>query len=371
MMKILKRILAGAFCVLFVFLSGSASRHQKIKTKPEKEDQKEEIPYDYDLSEYLLLGDIFSIQAAFEDPSVCTDKEVDAAVFQILLRHATFEEKSGAAERYNKVRIDFSIMWNGKTMEDYSKSDYELVIGMETDNPMETLLGETLMGARVGETRSVEYRYPDAVIEEELTGKTVKLFATVKAVYQQTIPELIDTFVQTLEGHELNTVQELRESVRGDILEEKEYARIEAVWLALLKDAKVLSYPEKELSDYMAVYRSYYEEMAAGFEVSFPDFISIYMELSEEEFSLQARAFAEEKVKNDMIFTQLVRLQEIELNDEEYQEGAYRYFEKEEKEFSSFEEFEKYYTKERLFQNLIWDKALLTVAQNAHRLETN
>ena len=47
------------------------------------------------------------------------------------------------------------------------------------------------------------------------------------------------------------------------------------------------------------------------------------------------------------------------------------FFEKEEKEFSSFEEFEKYYTKERLFQNLIWDKALLTVAQNAHRLETN
>lgn len=77
------------------------------------------------------------------------------------------------------------------------------------------------------------------------------------------------------------------------------------------------------------------------------------------------RAAAEEKVKNDMIFTQLVRLQGITLSEEEYSEGAWRYFEKEEGDFSSFEEFEAYYTKETLWQNLIWDKALLNVAERA------
>jgi trigger factor len=220
------------------------------------------------------------------------------------------------------------------------------------------------MGARVGETRSVEYRYPDAVIKEEITGKTVTLYATVKAVYRQTIPELIDAFVQQM-GIGLDSVQALRESVRIDLLEEKELARVQAVWLAILEDVSVLSYPEKELSASMERCRLYYENLAELYGVEFEDLLKVYCKLDSESFEAQMRAAAEEKVKNDMIFTQLVRLQEISLSEEEYEEGAWRYFEKEEGEFSSFEEFEKSYTKEALWQNLLWDKALLSVAERA------
>lgn len=360
-MRILRYTFAGIFCLLAVFLSGSVIKKDEVSKLG---DEAEWIPYDFDLSEYIVLGDLSSIAADFEDPTVCTEGEVDAAIFQILLREASFEEKNGPAERYNKVRIDFSVLLEGKVLEEYSHSDYDLVIGMETENPVETLLGETLMGARVGETRSVEYRYPDAVIKEEITGKTVTLYATVKAVYRQTIPELIDAFVQQM-GIGLDSVQALRESVRIDLLEEKELARVQAVWLAILEDVSVLSYPEKELSASMEQYRLYYENLAELYGVEFEDLLKVYCKLDSESFEAQMRAAAEEKVKNDMIFTQLVRLQEISLSEEEYEEGAWRYFEKEEGEFSSFEEFEKSYTKEALWQNLLWDKALLSVAERA------
>lgn len=277
-MKILRISLAALFCLLFVLCPASV---KKAEHEPLKEgDDAEWIPYDYDLSEYVLLGDLSAVEAEFEDPAVCTEAEVDAAVFQILLRHASFEEKNGPAERYNKVRFDFSLVLDENVLEEYSQSDYDLVIGMETGNPMETLLGETLMGARPGETRSVEYRYPEAVIGEELSGKTVTLYAKVKAVYQQTIPELIDDFVQKMEGSDLQTVMELREEVRGDLLEEKEVARGQAVWLAILEDATILSYPERELADTMELYRLYYENLAEMYEVEFDDFLAVYLKLT-------------------------------------------------------------------------------------------
>ena len=53
------------------------------------------------------------------------------------------------------------------------------------------------------------------------------------------------------------------------------------------------------------------------------------------------------------------------LSKEEFETGAREYFANEEGEFTSFEEFVEYYTEENIRQNLIWDKALNLVIENA------
>ena len=62
-------------------------------------------------------------------------------------------------------------------------------------------------------------------------------------------------------------------------------------------------------------------------------------------------------------------MQNITLTDEEYQAGTRDYFEKEEGDFGSFEEFVEFYTEENLRRNLLWDKALKTAEDNAVRIK--
>ncbi len=337
-------------------------------TEKEKDQENESAElYDYDLSEYLTLGEVSPVKAEFDDPSVCTEEEVDKAVFQILLKNASFEEKgeSGKAELYNRVTVDFSVLQNGKELEDRTKNDYEIVIGLQTDSEEDLVIGGALVGAEVGEQRKATHRYPDELNGDVLAGQKVQLVATVKKIERHIIPTLIDENVGEITGDTFSTVQEFRESVKQDILNEKKLAKGQAVWLAIKNDAEVKKFPERELQDTIDLYRKNYEELAAKFELTLEELVETYLESDMETFEADARTYAEEKVKNDMIMTQLVRSLNITLSDEEYKDGVKAYYEAEEGEFSSLEAFVEFYTEENLRRNLLWDKALKTAEEQA------
>ena len=79
----------------------------------------------------------------------------------------------------------------------------------------------------------------------------------------------------------------------------------------------------------------------------------------------EAEDYAKELVKNDMIFAYLAQKLKVTLSDEEYSAGLREYYENEESEFASLDEFVEYYTEENIRRNLIWDKALKLVIENA------
>lgn len=370
-MRYLKGTLALLLILTCVLLGGASVFMRSSRGTETGTDLKEETaPYDFDLSEYITMGDISAVQAEFDDPAVCTEKEVDAAVFQILLRNADFEEKDPRqkAERYNRVTVDLAVLQNGEVLGEYSQADYELVIGLNTENGLDTVLGEALMGALPGECRTAEYTFPSQVGGDELSGQSVVLSATVKKIERQLIPELIDATVAEISGDTFTSVQDFRASVRQDILTEKELAKAQAVWLAIKNAASVRRFPQRELEDSIAMFKQNYVELAARYELSLEQLVTVYMESTMEAFEAEAREYAEEKVKNDMILIQLVRLQNMTLTEEEYLAGAKEYFEKEEMEFASFEEFVEYYTEENLRQSILWDKALQAVVDRAVRI---
>ena len=337
----------------------------KNPEKNAKEESKE--PYDYDLSEYLTLGEISPVKANFDDPEECSEEDVDDAVFQILLNYATEKKEGAKAELYNRVTVDLEVLQNGKAIDELGKKDYQIVIGQHTDSDEDLVLGGALVGARVGDQRKKDYTYPEELDGSELAGKKVRFSATVKKIEKHTIPELIDDTVADFTSNAFSTVKEFRESVKNDILQERKMAKAQAVWLAIKEDAKVKKFPERELQDALAMYRQNYESLAARFNLSLEQLVTVYLESDMKTFEADAKKYAEEKVTNDMIMTQLVRLQNITLTDEEYQAGARDYFEKEEGDFGSFEEFVEFYTEENLRRNLLWDKALKTVEDNAVR----
>ena len=373
----MKRILSFllVFSLIFAFLSGCKSQEKENETAQavtmgvEQGEEVKEERYQYDLSEYIVLGDYTAVQASFEDPDICTVDEWEDAIAQILLSQATFTRKDGPANRFDKVEFDLTVYLDGEKWEEYSQNGVEIVTGKVTGFELDDLLGEELIGAAPGEERTVSYTYPENILlSDATTGKTVSAVAKVNAVYEHLLPELDDKLVQTMGLGELKTVEEFRESVRQDILEHKKQKKVQAVWEAFVQTVTVLQYPEKELQAYMDDFESYYQNQAKALGLSFSEYLS-QSGVDEEIFQQSSRSYGEEMVKNDMIFTQLSRVLNITLTQKEYQAGVERYFQQEAGSYSSVEEFVSALGESKIRQNLIWDKALLMVAENAIALE--
>jgi len=128
--------------IAFVFLS-ACKKEEPALTLPPLQTETETVEkmswYDFDLSEYMTMGDPMGVQAKFDDPEVCEEKEIDEALFQVMLAGASFEEKTGKAERYDKVKISFTMELEGVLQEKYSREEYEIVIGLDAQEDLEYL----------------------------------------------------------------------------------------------------------------------------------------------------------------------------------------------------------------------------------------
>lgn len=361
--------LRKGICFLLVLLLISACLVSCKKEEPTETGEEVDLSYsEYDLSEYLELGDFTAPKASFADPSVCTEEEIDTAIFQIMLSYAAFTEREGRSiELYDKVQIDYVGMIDGEAVEDLTDTGHEFVIGSNNLSDIEKIFQNSLIGKTAGEIVTAEYAYPDDAFNYGfLAGKTVNFSAEILKVYEPDIPECNDEFVAGMDGDfGFTTVADFRDALRTDILEQKQNDKISAVWNAFFEETVVKKYPEKEVNHYYDEYLAYFQAYADEMEMDLESFVSSQLGFSLEELKQEAKSYAEYMVKTDMTFVLLAQKMEIEISDEEYQTGIEEYWGNESASFSTLEEFEEYYGKEELRRNLIWDKAIQTLSERA------
>ena len=197
---------------------------------------KEEGRYNYDLSEYISLGQYQPISVYFEDPSVATEEEIDDALFQVMLSYADFKEKEAdaVAERYNSLEMVYDLYYNGEAMEDYHEEEYSIVIGSDNLGDLDYLLGEAFIGAKVGDTKKIEYTFPEDDYSLGFwAGITVEAEGTLTRIYQHNVPECTDEFVRSLEGYSFETIADFREQLAAEIRQAKEEKKADAVYYAV------------------------------------------------------------------------------------------------------------------------------------------
>lgn len=353
-------------CLLLscLLLSGCASAPAETKTREETAPRR----YDYDLAQYVRLPSPEGVQASFPELGVCTQEELDRAIHSLLLTRAEFEEKAEAAKEFDKVILDYEVILQGEELSHLTRENLEIVIGQDGDDGAQNALATALIGATPGQDCWAEYTYPESVLHGLLAGKTVAVKGVVKKILSPRLPEFNESFINSLEGFETFTVDEFCARLREDIIAGKEEEKIASVWAAFCEGVEVIGYPEKELKEYEDQYRDYYTSFAKSLEMEFEAFLSEHLETDGAGFDTLCRIYAKEMVKNDMIFTQLSRTLDIHLSQEEFSAGAQKYYEKEQDSFSTLQEFMQYYTKEAIRENLIRDKALMTVVEGAKRI---
>ena len=89
------------------------------------------------------------------------------------------------------------------------------------------------------------------------------------------------------------------------------------VWQIVKENATINKYPEEELNFYINQMKNYYSQIASLYGVDFGAFLAS-MQMDENSFDQECQNYARDIVKEQMILTEIARLENIVVNDEEY-----------------------------------------------------
>ena len=201
--------------------------------------------YDYDLSEYVELGQLNGIEVSADEVSA-TDEEAIEKIHQFLVENDAASKMpvtGRAVQKGDFVNIDYVGTKDGVAFAGGTAQGYELEIGSGTFIPG---FEDGLIGAEIGETVALDLTFPEHYKSAELAGKAVVFTVTVNSIQAYSFPEIDDEFIAN-NFSDYSSVDAFIADVKTDIAANKKW---DLVREKLLDGAKVLKYPEKEIASF-------------------------------------------------------------------------------------------------------------------------
>ena len=272
---------------------------------------------DYDLSEYLKVGDYKGLEVAPYTVSV-TEADIDAQI-QTALEAATTTkdlDKGAAIADGDTVNIDYTGKVDGKKFDNGSAKGSSLVIGSGTfiDGFESGLIGKT-----VGEKLKLNLTFPDDYNEESLQGKDVVFTVTVNSATRQEVPEYSLDFVQNTTDYK--TLEEYEAAVGKQLTKDKEAEAINTqkttLWSAALDNTKVKKYPDREVEHYIEFNSQQMDDMAKSYGMSREDLLASYEFGDEEAFAAVNEDGSKLRVKQEMLIEYIADKEGLEYTDKE------------------------------------------------------
>jgi trigger factor len=142
-----------------------------------------------------------------------TDADVDRTLESLREQRVSYHAAERAAAAGDQLTVDFIGRVDGEPFEGGQASDYRLVLGESALIPG---FEDGLTGARAGEERALELRFPDDYRNTHLAGRNAQFSVTVKTVAEPVLPEVDAEFARQL-GIADGDVDTLRREVRANL----------------------------------------------------------------------------------------------------------------------------------------------------------
>ncbi len=315
---------------------------------------KESVPrYNFDLSEYVKLGQYKGIEVEAYDVTV-SEEELQQQVLIARATYATVAEKEGTVAMGDQVVIDFVGYMDGEKFEGGSAENYNVMIG---SGSMIEGFEDGLIGAQKGETVTLDIAFPTPYPNNPaLAGLPVQFDVTIQSIFEQVLPVYDDAFVS--EKYQCATVAEFEEKLRTAMQEKnEEVARtytLQTIWKTLAENCEILSYPTEE---YTVLYQdnlNYYEGLATQESVSLNEYVlnSYGMDVSTFYETLRNNIYA--RMQEEMIWLAIARAEEITVSEAEYEAGLASYVAY--YGLSSADELLAYISREQITESLLFEK---------------
>ncbi len=159
---------------------------------------------------------------AIESPTEVSEEDVDEVIDSLRKRHAEIKDVTRAATERDLLTTDM------RKTEDESniiEGDFfpDSVIDLGDSKTVKEFK-EALLGANVGEERTVTVKYPADYPDKVFANKSLTYAITVKKIQEKILPELNDAFAK--EVAQADTIEELRKRVREGISGEKQTSAV-------------------------------------------------------------------------------------------------------------------------------------------------
>lgn len=119
------------------------------------------------------------------------EADIDRAIENLSKQYVEWKEVNRAAQKGDKVKIDFKGFIDGEPLKNGAAEDFDMVLGEANMIPG---FEDGVMGATPGQTLTLNLKFPDEYHATEIAGKPVIFEITVKTVSEPVLPVLDDAF---------------------------------------------------------------------------------------------------------------------------------------------------------------------------------
>lgn len=265
----------------------------------------------------VKLGKYKGVKVDKADTEV-TDEEVDAEINKEREHNArNIEVTDRAVKDGDMTVIDFEGFVDGVAFEGGKGENYPLTIGSGAFIPG---FEEQLVGAEIGKEVEVNVTFPEDYQAEDLQGKEAVFKCTVKEIKEKELPELDDEFAS--EVSEFETLAEYKADVKDKLTEKKvkeaKDAKEAAVIEAIVNDSE-MEIPEPMLTTQQ---RQMVDEFAQRMQMqglSMEQYFQ-FTGATYDKMIEQVKPQAERRIKSRLVLEAIVKAENIEASEEEYEE---------------------------------------------------
>ena len=335
---------------------------------------KQSKEYNYDLSKYVKVGNYKGLEYTSQKASV-TDEEVDVEIQRRLQKAAKTENsKTGKVENGDTINISFVGKIDGKEFEGGSSESTDITVG--TTQMIDGFV-EGLIGKNVGESVTLNLKFPDDYGKTDLQGKAVEFKVTINSKKKISVPKLNASFVK--KNSKYKTVKEYKEGVKKELLNQKQKSIDSTVkqelWSRIINKSKAKKYPEKELNEAMSQANKLeesYKAQAQHYGMEWETYLKTVMRTDKKGFEKLKQEYAKNIVFNRMVMYSIARSENISLSNREYKKEILKILEDNGYDEESFKkafgkDIETYADEQNWRQKILFDKVLDKVMKDGKK----
>ena len=307
-------------CAAVVMLAaGCGKKSDTTETTTAAETTEAEIT---DKGEVTKLGQYKGIEVTKEDTTV-TDAELDQRIASILQANPEITEITDRpAAEGDTVNIDYVGKKDGVAFDGGTAEGYDLELGSDAfiDG-----FEDGLIGANVGEERSLNLTFPEDYGNADLAGQAVVFDVTVNKIEEKKNAILDDAFVQRVS--DFSTVDEFKADTMAALQEEKEQSaaqQVEDDAFAAAVDNSEYSLNEAAVEQQYNNQLTYYENMFSSYGFTMESYAEMIGQ-TEDEFKETLHTAAENAIKQQLLIDAVAEKEGLTVEDADRESLAENY----------------------------------------------